>query len=120
MSSYMSVRRSVRQSVAFLKKLPLEYQMVAKTYLPSNLSDYSESSDSSESSESSDSSECRDSSDKSDGKKLFLKKLIFPQKTFCFHKKKLCFTRKPVVTRRKQKITIKKKLNFDETQKLKL
>ena len=87
MSSYTSVRPSVRQSVAFLKKWPLEYQIVTKTYLPSNLSDYSESSDSSESSESSDSSECRDSSDKSDKKNFFLKKLIFPPKTFCFHKK---------------------------------
>ena len=61
----------------FVKKWPLEYQMVTKTYLPSNLfdgSDGSDSSDSSYSNESSDSSDSNDSSDSSDKQSCFTKK----------------------------------------------
>ena len=53
----------------FVKKLPLEYHMVTKTYLPTYLcdnSDNSHCSDSSDSSDSIDSSDCRDSRDSSD------------------------------------------------------
>ena len=44
-------------SDTFMKKWPLEYQMVNKTYLSSNLCDSSDSSDSSDSCYSSDSSD---------------------------------------------------------------
>ena len=52
----------------FVKKLHLEYQMVTKTYISSNLCDSSDSSDSCDSSDSSDNS---DSSDSSYKKKTF-------------------------------------------------
>ena len=52
-----SVGRSVRRSVMFVKKWPLEYQKVIETYLCTYLQDSSDSSDSSYSSDSSDSSE---------------------------------------------------------------
>ena len=50
----------------FVKKWPLEYQKVIKTYLPTYLWDSSDSSDSHDSSDSSDSSNSNDSSDSSD------------------------------------------------------
>ena len=44
-----SVRRSVGPSLDFVKKLPLQYQMVTKTYLkPTYLCDSSDGSDSSD------------------------------------------------------------------------
>ena len=89
-----SVRPSVRPSVCpsrYLVKLwPLEYQIVKKTYLPSNLctisdsSDNCDSSDNSDNSDNSDSSESYDSSDGSNGsdqKNFFLYSL---HKTFFF------------------------------------
>ena len=86
-----SVGRSVCLSYTFVKKWPLEYQMVTKTYLPSNLcdssdgndssyrsdnidrsdrSDSNDSSDSCDSSDSSDSTDSSDSGDRSDKKKF--------------------------------------------------
>ena len=61
-----SVGPSVCLSETFVKKWPLEYQMVTKTYLPSNLCDSSDSSDSSGSCDSSDSSDSSDTSERSD------------------------------------------------------
>ena len=87
-------------SYTFVKKWPLEYQMVTKTYLPTYLWDSSDSSDScdscdrcdisdsSDSSDSCDSSDSSDSSDRSDQKAFcttifFYKKLFFSiKKTF--------------------------------------
>ena len=56
----------------FVKKWPLEYHKVIKSYLPTYLWDSSESSESSYSSNSSDSS---DSSDSSEQRTLYSKKL---------------------------------------------
>ena len=53
----------------FVKKFHLEYQMVTKTYISSNLCDSSDSSDSCDSSDISDNSDSSDSSYKK--KKLF-------------------------------------------------
>ena len=53
----------------YVKKGPLECQMVTKTYLPSNLCDNSDSSDSINSSDSSDSSNISESSDSSESSK---------------------------------------------------
>ena len=50
----------------FVKKLPLEYQKVTKTYCPTYLWDSSDSSDISDISDSHDSYDSRDSSDSSD------------------------------------------------------
>ena len=50
----------------FVKKLPLHYQKVIKTYLPTYLWDSSDSSDSRDSHDSSDSSDSSDSIDSSD------------------------------------------------------
>ena len=50
----------------FVKKWPLEYQKVIKTYLPTYLWDSSDTSDRSDSSDSSDSTDSCDSSDSSD------------------------------------------------------
>ena len=50
----------------FVKKWPLEYQKVIKTYLPTYLWDSSDSSDSSDSCDSSDSSDSSDSCDSCD------------------------------------------------------
>ena len=50
----------------FVKKWPLHFQKVIKTYLTTYLWDISDSSDSRESSDSKDSSESSDSSDSSD------------------------------------------------------
>ena len=50
----------------FVKKWPLEYQMVTKTYLPSNLCDISDGSNSGDSNDSSDSSTSSGSSGNSD------------------------------------------------------
>ena len=58
-----SVGPSVRPSVVFVKKWPLEYQKVNKTYFPTYLWDSSESSDSRDSRDSSDSSDSSDNSD---------------------------------------------------------
>ena len=62
----------------FVKKLPLEYQQVFKTYLPTYLWDSSDSDsrDSWDSSNSSDNSDGSDSSDSSDQKKTFSKKKL--------------------------------------------
>ena len=60
-----------------MKKWPLEYQKVIKTYLRTYLRDSSDSinsSDSSDSSESSDSNDRNDSSDSSDQTTLYTKK----------------------------------------------
>ena len=84
-----SVRWSVHCSVTFVKKWPLEYQLVTKTYLPSNLcdsSDSSNSSDSSDSSNSCDSSDSSESSDSSDSCDSSDQKLFFT-KNFFFIKK---------------------------------
>ena len=51
-----------------MKMWPIEYQIVTKTYLPSNQCDSSDGSDSSNSSDSSCSSDSGDSSDSSDQK----------------------------------------------------
>ena len=96
-SRCLVVRRSVGPLVTFVKKLPLEHQMVTKTYLPYNLYDSSDSSDSSESYDSSDSSDSSDScyssdsSDSSDQKQIcspifFVDKYIFFTKKTGFHK----------------------------------
>ena len=50
----------------FVKKLPLEYQKVTKTYRPTYLWDSSDSSDISDISDTRDSNDSRDSSDTSD------------------------------------------------------
>ena len=65
----------------FVKKLPLDYQMVTKTYLPSNLCDSSDGSDNSDSSDSCDSCESSDNSKSSDSsdQKTFCTKIIFYQ-----------------------------------------
>ena len=92
-----------------MKKLPVEYQIVIKTYLPSylcNSIDSSDSCDSSDSSESSDNSDSSDRSDSSNQKKIFTKKLLFHQKT-CFSPQNNFFF-------------LTKNLNCDETPKLKL
>ena len=69
---YRLVGWSVRPLVMFVKKWPLEYQKVIKTYLltylqdSSDCSDSCDSRDSNDSSDSSDGSESSDSSDSSD------------------------------------------------------
>ena len=55
----------------FVKKWPLEYQKVFKTYISTYLWDSSVSSDSCDNCGSSDSSDSTDSSDRSDQKNLF-------------------------------------------------
>ena len=60
-----SVGPSVRQGM-FVKLWPLEYQMVTKTHLHSNLCDSSDSRESNDSIDSCDSSDGSDSSDRSD------------------------------------------------------
>ena len=57
-----------------MKKWPLEYKIVTKTYLPSYLCDSSDGSDISDISDSS------DSSDSSDTKKTFFHKQLFSHK----------------------------------------
>ena len=70
----LALGRSVGRSVMFVKKWPLEYQKVIKTYLPSYLWDSSDSSDSCDSCDSCDdcdssySSYSSDSSDSSNRK----------------------------------------------------
>ena len=97
-SSYRSlvVCPSVR-CVMFVKKWPLKYQKVIKTYLPTYLWDSSDGSDSPDSFDRSDSSDSSDSSDRSDSrdnsdssdpklfstKNFFHKKTFFPQNFFC-------------------------------------
>ena len=63
----LSVVSSVGRSQDFVKQLPLEYQIVTKTYLPAYLCNSSDICDSNDSSDSSDSSD---------------QKNIFPQNTF--------------------------------------
>ena len=75
----------------FVKKGPLEYQMVIKTYLCTYLRDRSYSSDSRDSSdrsESSDSSDSNDTSDRSDQTTLYTKKfnLFFSTKKHLYTK----------------------------------
>ena len=87
-----SVPPSFCRSVMFVKKWPLEYKKVFKTYLPTYLwdssdcsnscdscdsRDSSDSCDSSESSENSESSDSNDSSDNSDQKLVSSKKLFY-------------------------------------------
>ena len=79
--------------------------MVTKTYLPSNLCDTSDSSDSIESCDSSDSSDSSYSCDSSDQKKCVINKF---------------FTKKGFFLLKKSRKLILKKLNCDETQKLKV
>ena len=66
MFSCLSVGLSVGQFYTFMKKGPLEYQMVTKTYIPSNLCGI----------DSSDRSDSSDGSDSSDQKTIFTKKKI--------------------------------------------
>ena len=73
---------SVRPSVI---NLPLQYKLVTKTYIPSNLCDSSDSNDSSDSCYSSDSSDSSDNSDSNDQK-------ISPNNFF--HNKKTFFSSK--------------------------
>ena len=87
-SNRPSVRRSIGPSVSplvmFVKKWPLEYQKVIKTYLCTYLrdsSDGSDSSDSSESSNSCDRSDSNDSTDSSDQTSLYTKTLQELQNT---------------------------------------
>ena len=90
--------------VTLVEKLPFEYQMVTKTYLPSNLCDSSDSSDSSNS-----------NNQKKISEKLFSPKYFFSSKIIFFFTEKTCFCKK------KSQILIKLKYsNCDETQKLKL
>ena len=63
-----SVGPSVRPSVMFVKKWPLEYCMVIKTYLHTYLWDYSDTSDICDSCDSCDDSDSSDSSDSCDKK----------------------------------------------------
>ena len=104
----LSVCPSVCRLVTFVKKWALEYQIVTKIYIPSNLchsSDSSDSSDSSNSCDSFDSSDSSDSSNSSDSsesstevtvvtkKHLFTKNLFFTNffffsQIFLFKKKK--------------------------------
>ena len=84
LSVWWSVSPLVRSSETFLKKCPLEYQIVTKTYLkPTYLSTYL--CDSSDNSGSSDSSHSRD-------KKMFYQKTFFPKQLFvtknCYFKGK--------------------------------
>ena len=58
--------RPLVRPLMFVKKWPLEYQKVIKTYLPTYLWDSSDSNDSCDSSDSSDSSDCSDNNDSSD------------------------------------------------------
>ena len=78
----MSVRPSVHPLVTIVKKLPLEYQMVTKTYLPSNVYDNSDGSDSSYSSDSNDSNGSCDRSDSSDSGDRSDQNTFFPTKIF--------------------------------------
>ena len=64
----------------FVKEWPLEYKMVTKTYIPSNLCDSSDSSDSFDSSDCSDSSDSSESSNSSDSSEQ--KKIVCPKKHF--------------------------------------
>ena len=77
-----SVSVSVGRLVDFVKKLPLEYQILTKTYLPTYLCDSIGGSDSSDRSNSSDSS---DQQNKFTTKKTFLPTKNYKPK---FHKKK--------------------------------
>ena len=81
-SRSLVVDRSVGQllgwSQTFVRKSPLEYQMVPATYLPSYLCDSSNSSDISDSSDSSNSSDCDQTT--------FSLKIFWHQKTFCTKK----------------------------------
>ena len=61
----LSVGPLVRQVVTFVKKWPLEYHMVTKTFFPFYLCDSSDISNGNDSSGSSDSSDSYDSSDSS-------------------------------------------------------
>ena len=80
-SRRLVVRRLVGRSETFLKKWPLEYQMVTETYLYYNLCASCDSSDSS------DSSDISDSSNSSD-QKTCVKKNILYQKLVLLLKKK--------------------------------
>ena len=64
---------SIGRSMMFVKKWPLEYQKVIKTYLPTYLCDSSDSSNSSDSCDSCDSSDSIDISDSSYQTTLWLK-----------------------------------------------
>ena len=67
-----------------MKKWPLEYRKVIKTYLPTYLWDSSDSSDSCDSSDSGDSSDSTDSSDISDSSDSSDQKTFFTQQLFFY------------------------------------
>ena len=113
----------------FLKKWPLEYQIVTKTYLPSNLCDSSDGSDSSnrsDSCDSSDTSDISDSSDSSDQKKICQKKTFFLTKQLYFNNKNILqiffSSQKKVVHQKTHNSNCDEIRNSNcvETQKLKL
>ena len=78
-SRSLVVGRLVGPLVMFLKKWPLEYQKVIKTYLCTYLWYSSDSCDSSDSSDSSDSNDSNNSSDSSDQITLYTKKFYLPK-----------------------------------------
>ena len=99
----------VQSSERFVKKLPLEYQKVTKTYLPSYLCDSSDGSDISDTSDS-----C-DSSDSSDQKSFFLNCFFFLPKNLFSTKTnftKITFTAKNLKKKNKKNIFFYKKFFF--------
>ena len=105
-----------------MKKLPLEYWMVTKTYLPSFICDSSDGSDSSDSSDSSDNSDISDSSDQKTftTKNFFHIKTIFSQ-FFFLHLKTFFHKKKSNCDETQTQILMKlKNSNWDESQELKL
>jgi hypothetical protein len=110
-----SVGPSVRRSVVFVKKWPLDYQQVIKTYFPTYLWDISDSSDSSDSCDSSDSSDSSESSDSSD-KKFFLPKNSTTQIVM---KLKLWWNSKTQIVRKLKNSNYEKNLKTQIVMKLK-
>ena len=109
----------------FVKKWPLEYQMVTNTYLLSNLCDSSDTSDTSDSCDSSDSSDSADSSMFSSDLKTFCtnntKKNFFLNKFYL--KKTFLLTTKNLNcewTFKNQIVMKLQKSNYDQAQKLNL
>ena len=97
-----------------VKKLPLLYQIVTKTYLPTYLCNSSDSCDICGSSDSNDSSDSIDSSGSSYQYTFFFhQKTYFPKK-FLFHKKK--FQQKNS-TKKTQKVTKLKNSKCEKTYK---
>ena len=111
----------VRLSVTLVKKWRLEYQIVTKTHLPSNLCDSSGSSDSCDSSDSSDSSDSIDSSGSSDSSdssdSIDRRKTFF----FFFTKTYFFFSIKRIYPKKSTPIAMKiNNSNYYEIYKLKL